>query len=280
MSILYIRRFALTLGATRIDGLDVDFKIVKSTKREPNTASLTVYNLSETHRRELEAVQTLRVQFEAGYDSTGLSMLFRGDLRTGESPRGGRKLSTEVDASDVKTLIEATDGGQTVLVRRVNRSFPPGTSVATVLGAAIDAAGIGRGNLQDFASQPLEGASATFVNGTVLYGWASEEIDQIVRSMGLRWSVQNGNFQGLVRGRPLQTSAVRLSPTTGLVGSPEVDEKGNVKATALIQPGLDPGRKILLESRKLTGGYEVKRVEYSGSTYSGDYYANLELKAY
>jgi hypothetical protein len=37
---------------------------------------------------------------------------------------------------------------------------------------------------------------------------------------------------------------------------------------------------VVVESRQFNGGYAVRSVEYSGSTFSTDWYATLELEPY
>lgn len=279
MTRLYLRRYELQIGTRKIRDLSVGFRVAKSVKREPNTAEITVRNLSREHRREIEQARGLRVQLAVGYQGVDLHTIFRGDIQNAATPRGGYVTSAATGA-EIETSIEAMDGGRSYTAARVSRSFAPGTPVVTVLGAAVDAMGIGRGNLADFASSGLEGAGSVYREGATLSGPAVREVDGIVRSMGLRWSVQNGVFQLLRRGRPLEAGSVRLAEGTGLIGAPAVDANGDVTATALIIPGLDPGRKIVLDSETISGGFEVRRVEYEGETRGDPWYAQLTLRRY
>lgn len=276
MSTLYSRDYRLVVGNVDVTGLDIEFNVVKSKRSEPNKAKIGIYNLSPSRRSAIESGRNLRIELHAGYADPGAFLLFRGDVRTASTP----KVSVDRDGTDYVTTIEAEDSGQSILQRRVSRSFPPGVQVVTVLIACIDALGIGRGNVTDFANQGLEGAGRTFPEGCTLSGWAFAETTNIVKSMGCTWSIQNGVFQGQVRGRPLQTSAVELSAQTGLIGTPSVDNKGVVKATALLMAGLDPGRIVSLRSEKITGGFEVAKVEFVGATSGDDWYANLEMRRY
>lgn len=279
MARLYLRRYELQIGTRKIRDLSIGFLVSKSIKREPNTAEIRIRNLSREHRREIEQARGLRVQLAVGYQGDDLHVIFRGDIQNAATPRGGRVDSTR-SGSDIETTIEAMDGGQSYTAARVSRSFPPGTPVTTVLGAAVDALGIGRGNLADFASNGLEGAGAVYREGATLSGPAVREIDGITRSMGLRWSIQNGVFQLLRRGRPLDAGSVRLAEGTGLIGAPAVDANGDVMATALIIPGLDPGRKVVIDSETIRGGFEIRRVEYEGESRGDPWYANLTLRRY
>lgn len=276
MARLFQRKYRLTLDTFQIEGLAIDFKVKKSIGRAANTCTLSVTNLSrDTRARLSELGRGTRVKLEVGYENEDLHVLFNG---------GSRTIDVRHEKTDYILDIEARDRGDNILQKRVNRSYPPGTEVRTVIRDLVDALEIGRGNLSELEGVGLEGVGRTFPEGTVLSGQASRELDEILRSMGLRWSVQNGVLQLQRRGRPLSAQAVNLSPETGLVGSPALDtsrrRSGIVNAVAFIMPDLVPGRKVSLQSELYSGGYEIRQVEYSGSWRATDWYANLTLRPY
>lgn len=262
------RSWRVTVGNTDVSNLSIEFEAMRSVKHEPNTLSLKIYNLAQATRSRLEnATDDLLVQLRAGYD-IGDSVIFVGDART---------IMTEKDGPDFITTIEGRDGGRTYQRARINKSYPPGTPIRTAIVDAVDALGIGRGNVDDVDTFTLRGGATTFTDGGVSSGPAHRVLTSLLRGSGYRWSVQNNAMQILERGRPLQRQAVRLAPGTGLVGSPTKEDRGRVTATALMLPGLDPGRRIVLESALVSGGYEIERVVYSGQTRGNDWYAALEL---
>ncbi len=257
--------------------LDVSFEVEKSTKREPNKCSLRLYNLTPEHRRELEQLTInrksgpgrIRVEIEAGY-AEGTALIFRGDLRTA---------ITERDGPDLITTIEGEDGGRASLWGRVNRGFPPGTAVATVLQACVDAMGVGLGNLREVtAGVELVGGSAVFTQGTVVSGSAPDELARLLRSMGLRYSIQNGVVQVQRRNQPLQGTAVVLSPSTGLVGRPSVNADGTVKAQCQMIPDVYPGRQVQFRDVEVAGTYRVEKAKYTGDTHGDPWYIDIEAE--
>ena len=287
----------MSVGPVRISGegagggverasLDCSFEVTKSTKREPNTATCKIWNLSPEHRRQLDRTSRLALTIEAGYvDST--SLLFSGDVRVAQSGPGVErrrkadktKMRGVRDSVDIVTEIEAEDGGNSYRTATVQRSFARGTPVTAVLRAAVEAMGIGEGNLYELGLDASLGDVGMYENGTVLAGQAHREVDRIVRSCGLTWSVQNGALQ-LKRGRnALATSAVRLSPSTGLVGSPSMDADGFVEAVSLLNGSLYPGRPVVLASRDIEGSFQVKRVRHAGETTGQEWYSHTVLKA-
>lgn len=305
---LYRRAWDLRVGPLRIHGegagdgsavnsLDLAFEVNKSTGREPNTATIRVWNLSPEHRAELASQQPLTVSIAAGYawsdqqqlESGMIGTLFSGDVQLcssgpAASPRrrSGRKtgMLTSRDAMvDVLTTIEAEDAGTAYRTATVSQSFAPGATVQAVLRYALAALGVGEGNLAEIGRLGLRDEIMVYANGTVLSGQAHRELDRVVRSCGLTWSVQGGALQLRRAGRALATTAIRLSAASGLIGSPTPDlSDGTVSATALLIPGLYPGRPVRLEARDLSGDYSVKSVAYSGDTAGLDWYAKVVLE--
>ena len=85
-------------------------------------------------------------------------------------------------------------------------------------------------------------------------------------------------LQVLPRGRALQRSAVVLSPSTGLVGSPKIGKGRVASAVAIIQPDLQPGRLVDLRASTVSGVYRIEEVEFEGETHGTPWYANLQLR--
>jgi hypothetical protein len=273
MTALFGRSWFLSVGSLDIGDLDLSFKIEKSTLREPNTAEIVVYNLSAASRSLIEAGGI--VQLRAGYGSD-CPILFRGD---------SRDVWTVPDAVDSATTITARDGGRAYSEARVSQPYGPGTACTQPLRDAIRVMEIGEGNLSDFtAAFALRNGADTFADGYVAHGPAHRVVNDIVRGAGLRWSVQNGSLQILQQGRALQSRSVVLSSDSGMVESPAWDDRGHrtrgragtVTAKALIQPGLEPGRQVRIESRNITGDFEIRKVTYQGDTRADDWYATIE----
>lgn len=275
MTELFRRAWRLTVGSLDVSTLSLSFDIEKTAGRHPNKASIKVINLTPDLRAELAQLSVnkkkgpgkIRVSLEAGYvEARGL--IFQGDLRTAKSEKSG---------PEWETTIEGEDGGQSMRWSRINRAFPPGTPVASVVQACAEAMGVGTGNLAEaIPSARLEGGGSVFATGTVLSGSAPDELDGIIRSLGFTWSVQNGVLQILKRGRAIQTTAVRLVSTSGLVGSPARAADGSISFQCLINPEVYPGRQVAFEEPELRGTYRVKKAKYTGDTKGNDWYIKGE----
>ena len=267
---LFGRRCRVEVDTLGLDGFDVRFEIKKSLAPEtPNSAELQVWNLSVDHRKQLQELEKVYLSIEAGYES-GMSLLFRGDLRDVVSGRQGPDWVTSI----------TSDSGRRARKKRIVKSFAPGSSVEMVLQTAAKAMGVRLGNTaQRTVKAKISGTQADkFFNGYALAGAIDEELDRLARSCGLEWSIQDDELQFLDYGEPLAQLAVLLTPDTGLLGSPEPGNKGICEARCLIMPDLYPGRRVEMRSEHVRGIYRLETTKHVGSTFGSEWYVDMQLK--
>ena len=268
---LFGRRCRVQVDTLGLEGFDVRFEIKKSlAPKTPNAAELQVWNLSPDHRKQLQELERVYLSIEAGYES-GMSLLFRGDLRD--------VVSARQDADWVTTI--TSDSGRRARKKRIVKSFAPGSTVEVVLQTAAKAMGVRLGNTaQRTVRAKIAGTQADkFFNGYALAGAIDEELDRLARSCGLEWSIQDDELQFLDYGEPLAQLAVLLTPQTGLLGSPEPGNKGLVEARSLILPDLYPGRRVEVRSEHVRGMYRLETTKHVGSTFGPEWYCELQLKS-
>ena len=247
--------------------LDVSFSIDRSLEPEPNAAQVQIWNLNPDHRSQLEELDKVPVSVEAGYEGQ-TSLIFLGSMRTVYTIREG---------ADLLTLLESGDGETEYQQSRINVGIASGTSNTSVLDQIVKSLKIGRGNLDTFAGQ-ITAAKQLFPQGGAISGQVSRVMTEITASLGFTWSIQNGAIQLLPRTQSLTGKAVSLTPSTGLVGSPSVDNKGVLTAQCLLIPDVFPGRLLVLESERLSGNYKVEKCRYTGDTPSTNWYIDIEAK--
>jgi hypothetical protein len=244
------------------------FRVERSSQKEPNTAAISIYNLSKATRARLQEL-ALPTILEAGYFGSR-STIFAGKLEYGSTTR---------DGANWITALQSSDGGQQIASSRVNLSFAGGTDIGTVLRRLAQELGLGLGNVREKAAAgSLRGAITQYLNGIVLNGKTYEQLEKVARQMGYGLSVQAGQIQLLGPTETLAEEAVLLTRTTGLIGSPEAGEDGKVKARSLLQPDLVPGRRLRIESEEVTGFYRVERSIFTGDTWGQDWYTDVEGK--
>jgi len=291
---LFNRDFEMTVGSQKISiqtidsitkqitpSLRVAFAVEKSGNRDPNLASVEIYNLSEANRKVLLAGSDLAATsrkagliydwplvIEAGY-AGNRAQIFSGDIVRADSKLGD---------TDWVTTIEAEDGGKSYRSARLDPplTFGPGTPVLTVLTALATALGVGLGNSAAHFALGSQRGYLNFDHGVALTGKVSKLLDKYVTSAGYHWSIQDGQLQVLSQDETLLDSITILSSLTGLVGSPESGEKGVIEARSLMQPSIRPGRLVTIISKALNGKYKATKCSYFGDTWGADWYTEFE----
>jgi hypothetical protein len=280
MSDLFNRDATITAGRVKIpmragDGafLRFAFSVVKTNDRAPNTASLTIYNLNETHRKGLAKGQPLII--EAGYVG-GTSVIFSGDITNVDSTK---------DTVDWVTTVESGDGATGLSSGRLNKSYSPNADLRTVIKDLTKSLRLGIGNVdQKMSSVELRKQLTAFAKGVVLSGSAAESLNKVLVSAGFQWSVQDGKLQILEKDGATIETVVVLNAASGLIGSPEVGQaKGKQMAVvsfkSLLQGGIKPGRRVKIESLTAKGLFRAEKVTHSGDTHGQNWYTDGEATA-
>lgn len=292
--------------------MDIEFKVVRSSKPSPNRATIILWNLNPEHRAQLNKrnrpdgpnghTKPVFVKLEAGYVDNH-SVLLYADMR---------ELTTVRVGTDWKTTLAVDDGGTAVREARFDKggvSFAAGTPIGTVLREVARTLGLGLGNVADFvATAQILGINTPTLPGRMTFtGSAHDALKRVCSTIGVGFSIQGGVLQLLGKGKALNTAAILLSPSTGLVGSPEAavdstvslpfakEAKGTVqkspqklhhsntailKAKALLIPGLVPGRVVKMDSAAFNGNYTITDAEYSGQSFGSDWTTSLVLRSY
>lgn len=286
---LFDRVCRVTVGAQvgairaglRVEKHRVAFRVEKTLKPEPNKCELSIYNLSREQRAQIEELSVkpdtaaketgVPVLIEAGYKSTDASQIFLGDLRTVSSKRVG---------ADWVTTIESGDG-ELAKHNPVAVSYGPQTSPDIALRAIAKALGVGEGNVAETAIKLRQsGVGTLFPRRGVLTGSAYDHMTHFARSAGLEWSIQDGAIQFVDLNKTLAGTVLKLSKTSGLIDSPQVDHKGLLTCKMLIQPNVKPGSLLVLDSATARGNYRIERATWEGDTYDIAWYITVEAKRY
>ena len=115
---------------------------------------------------------------------------------------------------------------------------------------------------------------------TVMRGYARDTLDTTLRSAGYEWSIQDGNLLFLKNGTALDAVilARTLSPSTGLIDVPSVDNDGTLKARTYMLTDLTPGRVVNVEAEFVEGRYRIEKATYNGDTRGNDWFIDIEGK--
>lgn len=262
---LFGRSLILKVDTLELSNLDCVFKVQKTLKPEPNTCDLKIYNLNESHRKQIEAKKKPAIELAAGYGND-LSVLYIGELRYGFS---------QTEGPSIATVLSSGDGEKEIQQARINVPIGPKTLPEVALRNIAKALGVGKGNLEDAIIKLRNGRAQIFGSATTLSGSAAREMTAFCRSAGLEWSIQNGKLQFLEIGEALKKKAIVLSSDTGLIESPTVDSKGILSATSLLNPEIRPGVRVDMRGKHVRGLYRIIQCEYTGDTRGNDWHVHL-----
>lgn len=262
-----------------LSGLHIKFATHKGDIETPNSAEITVYNLSPETVARLKG-EFKRVVLSAGY-KTNAGIIFDGTIRQVRSLRSG---------ADSWVEIIAADGDRAYNFATVNCTLAAGARPAdqvAACGAAMDAKGTATGYIPDLGGQALP-------RGKVMYGMARSYMRDVADTTDTTWSIQDGKMQMVPAAAYLPGEAVVLTASTGLVGSPEQTNEG-IKVRCLLNPRIRVGGRIKLDNASIAtakvdlapgaisqavridsdGTYRVLKVEHTGDTHGTDWYADL-----
>lgn len=248
-------------------GMRVQFKIDKTDQKAPNTSQVVISNLSPTTRSALQK-KGVKLQLEAGYQATGMSRIFIGDVRTVDHVRNG---------ADWETRLKLGDGERAYRFARANESFGSGTPTSAILMRLANLSGLTLGNVQTVAAS----LKKTIDHGYKAYGRWSDVFGTFVNSLGLTWSIQDGALQVLAPGDSVATQVPLISASTGLLDSPEMgtpEKKGApalLKFKALLFPA-NPGTQVQIKSLRYDGVVVLRKVSLVGDTHGDDWFTQGE----
>jgi hypothetical protein len=277
VSTLFERQAVLIVGSLRVTDLRMQFKIKADTGIHPNTCEIVVTNLSKDTRSQIKQ-KGLPIILQAGYPST-IATIFSGKTRTVDHVR---------ENADWNSIIRAGDGETEFGFATISTSYRPGVPIATVLNDLLDhwvdpSTGLPLDTM--VARQTLAQVTGQYQKGFVVHGKVSSHFDDILKSLGFEWSIQDGRVQVLPKGGTTNDEAVFLSPDTGLIGSPQhgsgdgkqpQKNAGAVKFKSLLQPKIKPGKKLAIQSEGVNGVLRVISREHRGDTKGGDWVSEGE----
>lgn len=274
-------RFFLTQlsNSLEVTKLRVQFKVHRSLTKNPNQCDITITNLNEVNRIDLES-KPLLVQLDAGYEDDALRLLYTGNLRFG---------MTKEEGPNWETLMQLGDGDSAHRWARVNKSYAPGTSVRTVLRDAAKSMG--------YELPPNLAKDKTldrsFATGTTSHGPTRDELTRLLAPFGYHHSFQNGVLRVLKDGETTPGTAIPIGEEQGMIGTPEFGspprsgKPPHVTVKLLLYPELSPGDTIQLNSRVTNPGgiaaahkglYRIEVVRHHGDTHGKDWTTTCEIK--
>lgn len=256
-----------------IEGLRIAFNVVKTLSYSANTASIQIYNLSQTNRNLLKNIGD-EIILNAGYaNEDGPELLFVGNIT---------KVSHTFRQPDIITSIECADGERPFVSRIISVSYQEKTPIRSIIQDICGKVGI---EISFFASGP----DLVYSGGFSDVDTVRNLIIKLCNSLNLFPSFQNEklyiteNEQGF---GPL----LNVNINNAMISSPErwIWKYRNLltntpqqgwKIQTLLRPEIIPGNRINVKSiiSSVSGNFKVESATHVGDTYGDPWDSTFEV---
>lgn len=258
--------------------LTCKFSVERQNFSTTNSASFTLYGLSEDHRKniyydEVFQARPIQITFKAGYaGAPSIPTIFAGNVRFAYTSREGAELLTKIDALDGGFGINDSEASP----RTTNKNWDFKTEMT---GLMKELKGVQPGQILFKAGhEPAAGTSSATFNGKV---W--NILQTYAESVKAALFVDNGKAHMLGPGAALPNLRMTtVSSKTGLLGTPK--RKGfTVIADMVFEPNIVIGQLVQLSSTLtswINGTYTVIGLNHVGTisgVESGDAHTTLTL---
>jgi hypothetical protein len=224
-----------------VENLRIHFEVAKTIESAPNVAVIKIYNLHPDNEAKIKN-EFDEVLLNCGYEGA-MRLVFRGNIKHVYRYR---------DKTDYITEIEAGDGDKDFRSAVMNETLAAGTTNAQLVDRAVGSFK-GTGGTTKGHVQVNERAR---IRGKVISGNTRDVIHDVARESGANWSIQDGQLVIVNANDVLPGQAIVIRADTGMLGAPEINDKG-IAVKCLINPQLRVNGAIQLDNN----GIKAKRVK-------------------
>lgn len=262
--------------ALNVTDLRVSFEVKKTAKPETNSCKTSIWNLSPDQRNRISTTDGT-MMLKAGHaQDVGLKVLYIGDIAFAEHKR---------QPPDIVTVLEGQDGFKAMSETRLALSYKEGTGAKQILKDVLGQFGLAaRTTVKQLLSDTPD---SEYTSGFSATGQGKDVLVKLTSKLSLEWSVQNHEIKLLREGGTDGSAAILISPTTGLIGSPQRRRQQTAGATGyngwslkcLLQPQIEPGGTVEIESADIPAGsqFRVETITHRGDTHTNAWESQLEV---
>jgi hypothetical protein len=253
----------------RVENHRIKFEVKKNILADKNSMRVDIYNLSDNERNKISNAFEGLLRLQAGYlYNTGLVEIGQGNISN---------VVINIKRPDIITTIYNKDGFKATRDNYISLSFSENTPLSAVIKAIAAKLNIPIKSANYDENKILKG-------GYSCLGNISEILDQLGAEHRFNWSIQNGQLQIIEIDKSTNKMSIFLSPSTGLIDDPEeviVTKKlkkrtrNEYNVVSLLQPQLEAGDLIQVESKTITGTFIVNELSHSGDTRGNEWYTRM-----
>lgn len=230
----YKRRAQVVIGKNGrgllVENLRIAFEVTKTASAAPNTAIIKIWNLAPTNEAKIKNEYD-DILLNCGYEGA-MRLTFRGNIK---------HVGRYRDGNDTITEIEAADGDNDYRNAVVNETLAAGTSTRQMIERA--AASFKGGTTKGHIDVPEK----TRLRGKVVSGNTRDLLSEIARDAGAAWSIQDGQLVILPAAKMLPNEAIVIRADTGMLSTPEINDKG-VTVKCLLNPQIGINGAVKLDN--------------------------------
>lgn len=209
------RKYKLTIGAAGQQGiiitdLNIVFNVFKTNSLEPNKMDVSIYNLSPDSRKY--CVKDATITLAVGYGDSDFTTLFQGTIVHSATKLSGPDIITEILAGDAYNLMRDSVSAIT---------FPAGTTCEQVIRRLAADMGLAVGSFTNGNLGSTRGLYRKYPKGLSISDPSKTALDNICRSNGLMYHIQEGTLTIVALNTATQESVVLVNAETGMIGTPE-----------------------------------------------------------
>jgi len=261
--------YVVNPGGISLHEIAIAFEVTKSISSKANTADITLYNLTESHRNMM-GKEFDEITLEAGYmppnGGSNVGIIFKGNIRD---------VSHKRDGADIMTTISCGDGDKALRKATLSKSYQKGTPVKDVVNDLYN----------ELAKQGVTRGEWKFPDNTPDYkrpyavcGSCAREMNTIGRGKGFYWNIQNGAME-IIPGDGFIGLVAVISPETGMIDTPTLTDNG-CRVSTLLNPEIRPNRRVQIKSSVIEmnaqdGIYRVSACTYRGDNLRGDFRVDI-----
>ena len=172
------------------------------------------------------------------------------------------------EGTDSEFTITAGDGDRAYNFSTISKTLSAGSTAndqIKALAQTMSDKGVSQGYIETNSETKLP-------RGKVMFGMSRQYLQQVSDSAVASFSIQDGKIQVLPMAGALPNEAIKISSSSGMIGSPE-QQDGGMTVKCLINPSLRVGNQIYIEdSDNLNDGYyQIIKLEYDGEIRGNDW---------
>lgn len=288
---LYDRYYELTIADTKNqktwtikEGFQVVFKIEKFGDLTANKAEIHITNLNKSERDFIDR-EDLEILLKAGYKNS-YGQIFKGQTTFVNHPKGGARGDVTInnsegfehrqkDDTDWKSTIKAKDSIKALRDFYISESLKGDDltekQVIEKLIKKLDKEyKIPKGVIKGLKDKKIN-------NGISLSGDFQKILNQLCRKRQLKPMITDGILNIIPINSSLNSEAIILDSTSGLIGTPERIENGGYKLLSLLRHEIQPGHLIKVDDDMVKGYFIVENLVHAGDSDGSDWHTELEV---